>query len=138
MTQQQVTELLDAGYDCGQIVLLSAADKLGLSREEALKLAAGFGGGMFAGETCGAVVGAIIALGCRYGGDVDKKAECSGKVSELRKQFAEKAGSTMCREILGYDLTDPEQMKKILELNLLKTKCPCVVYDAIQILDAML
>lgn len=136
MTQQQVTDLLNAGYDCGQIVLLSAADRLGLTREEALKIAAGFGGGMFAGETCGAVVGGIIALGCRYGGDLETKAQCSEKVNAFRALVTEKNGSTMCREILGY--TIPEQMDKILELNLLQTKCPCVVYEAIQALETLL
>ena len=43
-----------------QAVFAELAPQLGVDRETALKISACFGGGMWVGETCGAVVGAII------------------------------------------------------------------------------
>ena len=143
MTREQVTEmLLQQGFDCGQVVLYSVADRLGLSKENALRLAAGFGGGMFAGETCGAVTGALIALGYRYGhckaGDWDTKAMATEKAKEFRARFAEATGSTVCQQLLGYNIGDPEEYRKILELELMQQRCPGIVYEAIRLLDELL
>jgi hypothetical protein len=44
----------------------------------------------------------------------------------------------MCRELLGYDLTDPEQLKIVLEKGLMLDLCPMLVTDAADILDEML
>ena len=41
--------------------------ELGYDKDEASRMAAPFGGGMFRGDTCGAVVAAMIAIGMRYG-----------------------------------------------------------------------
>ena len=55
------------GIDCSQVVAGAFAEELGITQEEAYKMAAGFGGGMGIGETCGAVVGAMIVLGLKFG-----------------------------------------------------------------------
>ncbi len=142
MTLEQVTEMLNQGYDCGQVVLYSAAEKLGLDKAETLRLAAGFGGGMFAGESCGAVVGGIIALGYAQGhwecGDMETKGQFCARVTEFRTKVIEKLGSTMCRDILGYNVGIPEQFQKVMELNLLQKHCPGVVYQVVEILDSFL
>jgi len=64
-TEQEVLTMFGEGFDCSQIVLSNVCDKLGITKEEALKIAACFGGGMWHGETCGCVVGALIALGIK-------------------------------------------------------------------------
>ena len=83
------------------------------TREEALKIAACFGGGMWHGETCGCVVGALIALGMKYATTEANDQEKKDKLLELKAQFEEKFckknGSCICREILGYDLSVPEE-----------------------------
>ena len=66
-TVEQIAELFKDGIDCSQVVLGECAEKLGISVEEAYKMAACFGGGMGAGGTCGAFVGAMIAIGMKYG-----------------------------------------------------------------------
>ena len=50
-------------YNCCQSVVLSFADALGLSREQAFALTSHFGSGMRHGSTCGAVTGALLVLG---------------------------------------------------------------------------
>lgn len=142
MTEQQVKELFAEGFDCSQVVLLSAAERLGLGREEALRLSSGFGGGMYAGETCGAVVGALMAIGCRYGhcapNEFEKKQALTEKVCAFRAAFAAEHGSTMCRDILGHDISQPGEMEKVLEKNLLMDLCPRAVMTAIRVLDQVL
>lgn len=50
-------------YNCCQAVLVTFADRLGLTPEQANALGAHFGSGMRHGSTCGAVSGALMVLG---------------------------------------------------------------------------
>ena len=67
MEKEKIAELFMKGIDCSQVVAGAFAEELGITQEEAYKMAAGFGGGMEIGETCGAVVGAMIVLGLKFG-----------------------------------------------------------------------
>ena len=69
LTKAQVTDLFKSKIHCSQIVLGEVAEELGYGREEAYKMANPFGGGCFRGDTCGAVAGAMIAIGMKYGND---------------------------------------------------------------------
>jgi C_GCAxxG_C_C family probable redox protein len=140
--EEQIAGLFIRGFDCGQVVLASAAETLGLELDEAYRLAAGFGGGMFRGQTCGAVIGAIIAIGLKYGhyepDTQEKKNQNIGKVLEFQQRFLEKYPSAGCRELLGYDISKPDEMNIILEKGLLLNFCPKVTADAIEILEELL
>lgn len=50
-------------YNCAQSVLIPFAEAAGTDEELLRKLAANFGGGMKRGSVCGAVTGALMALG---------------------------------------------------------------------------
>ena len=140
--EQEVLKMFGDGFDCSQIVLSNVCDKLEISKEEALKIAACFGGGMWHGETCGCVVGALIALGIKYAtvkeNDHKKKEELLGLKAKFEEEFCKKNKSCICKEILGYNLSIPEEMKKIQEEKLLETKCPKVVLSACEILEKMM
>jgi len=142
ITKEMVLNMFADGYDCSQIVLSNVSDKLEISKDEALKIASAFGGGMWHGETCGCVVGALMALGLKYGTytpkDVNGKNRLLKLKSEFEQKFCDKCNSCICREILGYDLSVPEEMKIIQEKKLLETKCPEVVCSACEILEKML
>jgi C_GCAxxG_C_C family probable redox protein len=141
-TENDVAGLFAQGFDCGQVVLASAAKRLGLDTQTAYRLAAGFGGGMFRGQTCGAVVGAIIALGAQYGhyepDTPERKDLNTAKALEFQQRFMEKYPSTGCRELLGYDISSPEELNIIPEKGLLINFCPKVAADAIAILNELL
>lgn len=140
--EKDVLKMFGEGFDCSQIVLSNFIDKLGYTREDALKIAACFGGGMWHGETCGCVVGALIALGMKYAttdaNDQTKKDVLLKVKAEFEEKFCKKHGSCICKEILGYNLSIPKEMEKIQEQKLLETKCPKVVLDACNILEEML
>ena len=140
--EQEVLEMFGDGFDCSQIVLSNVSEKLGITKDEALKIAACFGGGMWHGETCGCVVGALIALGMKYAtveaNDQEKKDALLKLKAEFEEKFCDNNGSCICKEILGYNLSIPEEMEKIQEEKLLETKCPKVVLSACDILEEMI
>jgi C_GCAxxG_C_C family probable redox protein len=56
------------GFNCSQSVFSTYSRLFGLNHEVALKIAQGFGGGFARmGQTCGAVTGAFMVIGLKYG-----------------------------------------------------------------------
>ncbi|MEW5870211.1 MAG: C-GCAxxG-C-C family protein [Chloroflexota bacterium] len=136
-------EQFSQGYNCAQAVLSSAADDFGLPVELAYRLAAPFGGGMGRmGETCGAVTGAFMALGLKYGNtlptDKDAKERAYQATVEFACRFHQRQGSILCRELLGVDIGDPQGLQQARQQDLFTARCPLVVYHAAQLLQEML
>lgn len=142
MSREEIKELFLQGIDCSQVVTGQFADRMGMTREQARKVSACFGGGMMCGETCGAVTGALMVIGMVYGhseeGDEAQKEKMSQKTAEFKKLFLEKYPSCMCRDLLGHDISVPGEMDKVLEKGLLFDFCPIVVEDTIEILEKIL
>ena len=53
-------------------------------------------------------------------------------------RFIKKNGSVVCRELLRYDLSKPEEKAVILEKNLFRTVCPDLICSVVEILDEFL
>ena len=141
MDKQTVAGLFARGQDCSQVVLSHYAEELGLDPGEANRITAAFGGGSGIGETCGAVIGALCVIGMRYGhsgpDDMEQRNELMAKRAAFLDAWKEKRGSCMCRELLGYDVSKPEEFQLILEKNLMFDLCPELVLDAVSILDEL-
>lgn len=124
---------------CSQIVLMEWAEELGYQRDEAARMAAPFGGGMFRGDTCGAVTGAMIAIGMRYGhckpGDIEGNKAMMAKVKEFQDDFIELHGSLQCRDLCGYDFSEPGELEKAMTSGVLLSDCPAFVSSALEILN---
>ena len=135
-------QLHNAGFNCSQSVFAALAPGLGLEQEVALKISAAFGGGIArTGETCGAVTGALMAIGLKDGfaaPDPAAKERIYALGLQLLTRFAALHGSTRCRELLGCDLSTPEGMAEAKELNVFKTQCPLYIKDAVKIASEML
>ncbi len=141
MEKEQIADLFMRGQDCGQVVLSQYADELGISYDEANRLAAAFGGGSGIGETCGAVVGALMVLGMKYGHSGPDDPEHRNKLMEKRAEFIEKwkekRCSCMCRNLLEDDISTQEGLGRILESGKLFSLCPEIVTDALEVLKSM-
>ena len=141
MEKEQVADLFMRGQDCGQVVLSNYAQELGISADEANRLAAAFGGGSGLGETCGAVVGAMMVLGLKHGhkgpDDMEQREALMAKRAEFIERWMERRGSCMCRDLLEDDISTAEGLGRILESGKLFTLCPDFVLDALDILDSM-
>lgn len=124
-----------AGYNCAQAVLSAYAADLGLNEEASLRIAAPFGGGMGReGEVCGALTGALMALGLTFGPvmptdseDKDLRAAISRSVIEA---FRERCGAIRCRDLLGAEIQTAEGREHARQLGLFADRCPRFVREA--------
>ena len=94
------------GYGCCQSVVAAFADLYGMDHELALRVAAGFGGGVGRLRMmCGAVSGLVMLVGLdcgqTEGGDREGKSACYKVVQELLARSEAENGSLICAEILG-------------------------------------
>lgn len=71
---QQLRNIEQPHYNCAQSALIPFARELGLEEEQAYQLAAHFGAGMRHDSTCGAVTGALMALGLKGLGEEQARA----------------------------------------------------------------
>jgi C_GCAxxG_C_C family probable redox protein len=131
------------GLNCCQSILLTYGGLLGLARESAVRLGTGFGGGMARhGEVCGAVTGAIMVLGIKYGmthkSDTEAKDKTYELVTDLIEKFKTKHNSIICKDILDCDLNTPEGRQKAKDENKFKTICPDFVRTTAEILEEIL
>lgn len=131
------------GFSCSQAFFSTFSESLGLSRRQALKIAQSFGGGMaHMGLTCGAVTGAFMVIGLKYGRTEAEDEEAKNKTYALVLEFVQKFkalhSSTACRELLGYDLSSEKEYQQVVEKNLFKTICPQFVRSAAEILETLL
>ncbi len=103
---KKAMKLFKEGYNCSQSVFLAFEDQYDIDRKTALKLSSSFGGGMGRlREVCGAVSGMFMVAGLLYGYDDAKDYEGKTKHYEriqlLAKEFEERNGSIVCKQLLG-------------------------------------
>ncbi|MCL2504155.1 MAG: C-GCAxxG-C-C family protein [Coriobacteriia bacterium] len=98
----------------------------------ARRISRGLSSGARCAEICGAVSGAILVIGLKYG---DVAIECNLKTEEFIKRFKDSNGTIVCRDILGCDISTPEGKKQAASEDLFKSICMSVVISAAQILE---
>ena len=109
-------ELFRKGYNCSQSTFAAFADVLGMTVEEAAKIASPFGAGFGKlREVCGAVSGMTLLAGYLNGyddpADYESKKELYRLIQKMCAEFEEREGTIICRELLGLkkgeDLGEP-------------------------------
>ena len=132
-----------SGFTCSSAVFSTFSGELGLDPDTAKKISCGFGAGISkTGNICGAVSGAILVIGLKYGkikqGDDPATEKTRALVREFIREFTARHGSVSCKELLGYNLNNPDEYAKAREAKLFFTKCPELVHDAAAILERLL
>lgn len=142
MDTELIKNLFLQGIDCSQVTAGAFAEELGMKESDLWKMASCFGGGMMCGETCGCVTGALMVLGLKHGhfveGDMEQKNIMMAKVAEFKSLFLEKYGSSMCRDLIGHDISKPGELDKVLEEGTMFSFCPHVAADTIEMLKKVL
>lgn len=107
----------DVHFNCCQSVLVTFAQEMGLTEEQAFDLGASFGSGMRCGSACGALTGALMVLGMTKSPPEEADA--------LRRKFFEEHGEINCAALLkaSHDRGVPR-----------KEHCDGLVFDAVQML----
>lgn len=141
MDIKTVNEMHEKRYNCAQIVFAHGAEVLGFDKNTALKIAGPFGSGMYEGETCGCVTGALMALGLKYGQSEDYDLESKKRTTEMTNKFqdifASEYESLKCRDLLGINVTLPGNRAKAAESGVLKL-CPELMKFACDVLEDLL
>jgi C_GCAxxG_C_C family probable redox protein len=140
---ESAADIMRGGLNCAQAVAKAYAAEMGLDEKTATRLMAGFGAGLGRnGLVCGAVSGAALVLGMKFGNaeaaDAAAREKTNAAVCELVDGFRGMHGSVLCRELTQVDMRDPEQLKRARERGVFSTACPAFVRSAAELLDEML
>ncbi len=109
-------EYFKSGYHCSESTFLALTEYLGVRSEFFPRIATGFHGGF--GQTnqiCGAVSGAVLALGLKFGRDSLEQHGWSttDKVNLLVSDFSRhKEGKITCNQITQQDFSDRERFEE--------------------------
>jgi len=130
-------------YNCAQAICSVYSARFGVDSDLAKRMACGFGAGMGrSAEVCGAVTGAFLVLGLRYGMSDSARPEDKeltyAKVREFIARFRERCGSTGCADLLGVDISTPEGFREAKERDLMTTECERIVAEAALVLQELL
>ena len=131
---KKASESFGNGLNCAQSVFGAFCDRYGVTEETAVKIACGLGSGARSAELCGAVSGAVLVIGLKYG---ESKEMCNQKTEEFMKAFKDANNDIVCRNLLGCDITTPSGREKAVADNLFKTKCLDLVKSAADILEKL-
>ena len=128
------------GFNCSQAILSTYCGEFGMDKKTALRISCSLGAGMGRlQETCGAVSGAYLLIGLKYGkvlkDDDPAKEKTYAMVQEFSRLFTERNSTTKCRELLGIDLINGDRQTA---LERVKSICPRMVKDAAEIIETIL
>jgi C_GCAxxG_C_C family probable redox protein len=145
--ERQALEYLKTYGSCAQSTLRALQEEFGLGSAEALKAATAMPGVALRGETCGAVIGPIMAFGLAFGRERAEETEAFLRTLRLAhrycREFEEELGSCMCADIQerlfgrSFDLTDPQQMQEFAAAGA-SEKCRIPVGVAVRIAGRMI
>ena len=140
---EQAVSYFQKGFSCSQSIVASYCTEFGLNERIALKLATGFGGGMGRlGKTCGAVTGALMVIGLKYGRDKIEEEALKEKTYTLVQKFINKFinlnKAISCNELLECDISTLEGLNSAKEKNLFSTLCPNFVRTSAELLEKIL
>ena len=129
-------------FNCSQSTFAPFAKYYGMDLGRALKISTPFGGGFgHMGEACGAVSGALMALGLAEGTEVvdrEQKHTCYHLAAEFQNRFKVVHGSVRCPKLLGLDIGDPDQLQEARDRNLFSEVCPQFIETAVRIMADIL
>lgn len=138
---EKAMEYHKAGYNCAESVLKAVAETFELEDSSVPMIATGFGGGIGRqGLTCGALTGSVMSIGLivgrRTADETEKKAKAYELTARFLREFEDANGSTLCKELIGVDISTEEGFKKAVEQGIIQGKCNNeIITSAVKILD---
>ncbi|HSV26256.1 MAG TPA: C-GCAxxG-C-C family protein [Sedimentisphaerales bacterium] len=133
--------IFSEGANCAQAVLASFTDETHIDRADSMKIAASFGGGIKQALACGAVTGALMVLGMRYGctdhTNMKEKARITAITRDFQARFVAKHGSLSCKDLLGVNISTKQGHDEAAARGLFKSECTRFVASAVEILEEM-
>ena len=117
----------NGGLNCSQAILTVYGEPYGMDSKTAKMFARPLGGGIgHQALTCGYLTGAVLVLALALDNKDERQSrnDLDKAIRDLISRFKERhGGATMCKELLGADMTTEEGVKKILEEKLPAKHC---------------
>jgi len=128
METNRATEHMANGLVCAESVLLATCEEFGVDIDKNVipKIAYAFAGGIGnTGAVCGAVAGAVMAIGLikDRGETMEEMMNVIGTAAEFRRRFESEMGTINCRELTGLDLSQAEDIKQLMNSDVPQTVC---------------
>jgi len=121
---------------CAQAVVGAFCEDYGMDKNLFERVVCGFGSGARNAELCGAIAGAVIVIGLKYGGIRDR-GQCNEKVEEFTSIFRAKQSDIVCRNLLGVDISTRDGRASAIKQGLFGTRCVDLISCAIEILESL-
>ena len=137
--EEKAIGIFEQGNNCAQSVFAAFAEDYGLDEKQALLVASSFGGGMGGmKETCGALTGAFMAAGLKYGyGQIQPEQDVSEiksahnkRIQAIAEDFRKSCGALTCRDLLALIEADAKWSE-------MKKPCSVIVRNACRIMKDM-
>jgi C_GCAxxG_C_C family probable redox protein len=135
---ERAVRLFQGGCNCSQSILTAFGERHDIDPGLARRLGRPWGAGVGRQAlTCGALSGAVLVIGLAQD-DPDEgrsREQTYATVRELFRRFDERHGSTLCRGLLGHDMSTDEGRCRIEEGKLTQEICPGLVRSVGEILE---
>ncbi len=140
----QAKAFAEEGFLCSESVLLALSKALNMKSEIIPRIATGFGAGIGRhGEICGALSGAIMGLGIKFGRNHPLETLEGQSAYEYSQRmvnlFNARLGHIRCKDILGLDISGEDGVTEYRQQKLWETKCRDIIqittglaYDLLQ------
>jgi C_GCAxxG_C_C family probable redox protein len=141
---KKIQGYLELSGNCAQTSFLTLQEVFDLGGEDIVKALTAFPGIALRGETCGAVVGSMMAMGLVYGRDREQLNDYKRYLASLPsarklcRAFEEVYGTTMCGDVVEkqfgkrYNLADPAEAMEWASQGAIE-KCSEVISTAVSI-----
>ena len=142
MLDQRVNNYMTQSHHCAQSSFLALSEQFGLENKEILKALTPLPGIAERGQTCGVVIGSLMAMGLVFGRDrIDdwqKYRESLVPTGDFVDKFEKEFGSTQCGDIIKkefgkrLDLRNPKDHQEFVAADA-TAKCSLVVRKGVRI-----
>jgi C_GCAxxG_C_C family probable redox protein len=136
-------EYMRKGFNCAQSIVKAFSSELTVDDQAAIKMAASLGAGLGRnGYVCGALSGAALVIGARFGNtdpaDTAAREKAYRMANELLEKFQREHHTVLCRELISTNLKIPDELKRARETGVFQNQCPLFVLSAGKILEEIL
>jgi C_GCAxxG_C_C family probable redox protein len=119
------------------------ASELKVDEDAVVRMASPFGGGLGRnGYVCGAVAGAAMLIGARFGNadaaDTAARDRAYAAAGKLMEKFQAEHHTVLCRELIAFDINTPEGYQSARAAGVFQNRCPLFLRSAGKLLDEIL
>ncbi len=140
-SEKAVAQFLE-GFRCSQAVLGVYAEGYDMDIDVARKISLGLAAGSGNGGECGAVSGAYLAIGLKYGfshpGDPQALNEMFDQIRCFTHRFKTLHKEINCPQLIGLDIFSAQGHQKFVDDDIKTSRCVNFVRDAVQILEEIM